>query len=69
MIFEFLLNALRLRDGFTFENFERNTGLDKSEIINACKKVDNELLEIKDTGIQTSKKGYEFLNDVLQTFL
>jgi oxygen-independent coproporphyrinogen-3 oxidase len=69
VIFEFLLNALRLRHGFTFETFEKNTGLDRSQIIKACEKVDTELLKIDKAGIQTSEKGFQFLNDVLQQFI
>lgn len=69
VIFEFLLNALRLRSGFLFEDFERNTGFARNLIITACEKVDPELLEIDVSGIRTSGRGYRFLNNVLQQFI
>ena len=69
VIFEFLLNALRLRGGFTFEDFEKNTRQDRNLIIKACEKVDAELLKMDATGIRTSDKGYQFLNNVLQQFI
>jgi oxygen-independent coproporphyrinogen-3 oxidase len=69
VIFEFLLNALRLRSGFTFDVFEKNTGFDRNLIIKACKKVGPRLLKVSETGIRTSDKGYQFLNDVLQQFI
>ena len=69
LIFEFLLNALRLRTGFSYEVFETNTGLDKGVLIEACQVIDAELLIFDGSGIRTSNKGYRFLNDVLQQFL
>ena len=69
LIFEFLLNALRLKNGFSYEIFETNTGLDRERLINACQNVDAELLIISDSGVRTSDRGYRFLNDVLQQFL
>lgn len=69
IIFEFLLNALRLREGFTFETFERNTGCDRKVIIEACEKVEPKLLHYSTESIRTSEKGYLFLNDVLQQFI
>ena len=68
-IFEFLLNALRLKNGFSYESFETNTGIDRERLIDACQNVDAELLIISDSGIRTSDRGYRFLNDVLQQFL
>ena len=69
LIFEFLLNALRLKSGFTYELFEQNTGLNRRQLIEACQKIDSELLITHETGIRTSDKGYRFLNDVLEQFL
>jgi oxygen-independent coproporphyrinogen-3 oxidase len=69
IVFEFLLNALRLKNGCKFEMFERNTGLDKTVLIQACEKVSTELLITDDSGIRASNKGYDFLNEVLENFL
>ena len=69
LIFEFLLNALRLKNGFSYETFERNTGLDRKALIKACQAIDAELLLMDDCGVRCSDKGYRFLNDVLEQFL
>ncbi len=69
IVFEFLLNALRLKNGCKFEVFEKNTGLDKTVLIQACEKVSPDLIIINDSEIKTSNKGYDFLNDVLENFL
>jgi oxygen-independent coproporphyrinogen-3 oxidase len=69
IVFEFLLNALRLRDGFSFDLFERHTGIDRARLIDACGAVDPDLLLVSATGIRTSARGYDFLNDVLEKFL
>ncbi|MCW8922179.1 MAG: radical SAM family heme chaperone HemW [Gammaproteobacteria bacterium] len=69
LIFEFLLNALRLKKGFSYETFELNTGLNRNVLIEACKKIDDELLIQDQSGIRTSDKGYRFLNNVLEQFL
>ncbi len=69
LLFEFLLNALRLRQGFSYESFERRTGIDKQRLFEACKNTDPDLLVVTDTGLNTSKRGFDFLNDVLESFL
>jgi len=69
LIFEFLLNALRLRNGFSYEIFECNTGLDRGVLIETCKNIDPELLIINGRGIHTSDTGYRFLNNVLEQFI
>ena len=69
LIFEFLLNALRLKKGFNYEVFECNTGIDRGVLIKACHNIDSELLIVTDSGIRTSDKGYRFLNNVLELFL
>lgn len=69
IIFEFLLNALRLKVGFTYISFEQNTGLNRNQLITACEQLDPELLILSKSGIKTSDRGYRFLNDVLEQFL
>lgn len=67
---EFLLNALRLRRGFTEAMFQARTGLPFSTIE---KKVEyllsSELLQHKDGWISASDKGFRLLNSLLQEFL
>lgn len=69
LIFEFLLNALRLKNGFSYDIFEANTGLDRGVLIEACRHIDTRLLILNDSGVRTSDTGYHFLNDVLQQLL
>lgn len=68
-LFEFLLNALRLKNGFTFELFEQRTGIGRDRLLEACNDIDPELLVITGTGLTTSPRGFNFLDDVLQQFL
>ena len=69
IVFEFLLNALRLRQGFTYELFEQRTGINTQQLLDACKNVDPDLLLVSETGLGTSARGFDFLNDVLESFL
>ncbi|MDH5711247.1 MAG: radical SAM family heme chaperone HemW [Gammaproteobacteria bacterium] len=69
IVFEFLMNALRLKNGFSYDTFEKNTGLGRDELIDACKKIDAELLIQDESAIRTSETGYQFLNNVLEQFL
>lgn len=69
ILFEFLLNALRLCDGFSYELFEQRCGISTERLLEACSKVDPELLSVSASGLKTSQRGFDFLNDVLQSFL
>jgi oxygen-independent coproporphyrinogen-3 oxidase len=69
IIFEFLLNALRLKQGITCELFEKNTNLNKNTLIDACKSIDSDLIIIDKARVKTTDKGYRFLNDVLEKLL
>ena len=70
IIFEFMLNALRLKNGFNKSLFESHTGLTISDISEKIKTLVKEgLLIDKENSIHCSPKGYRFLNDVLQHWL
>jgi len=69
ILFEFLLNALRLRQGFTYELFEQRTGINRQRLLEACKNIDPDLLVVTETGLNTSQRGFDFLNDVLESFM
>jgi len=68
-LFEFLMNALRLRQGFSYELFQQRTGINTERLLEACKNIDPDLLVISETGLNTSPRGFDFLNDVLASFL
>ena len=71
---EFLMNALRLKAGFSQELFEKRTGIAFSDISQKVQtQIDKGLMykNITDRGVvyTTTKKGYRFLNSVLEEFL
>ncbi|CAC9582358.1 Oxygen-independent coproporphyrinogen-III oxidase-like protein YggW [uncultured Gammaproteobacteria bacterium] len=68
--FEFMLNALRLKDGFDMDLFDRRTGLSIDSIKNNLDKVALDgLLDIDKNRIIPTTKGYDFLNDLQGVFL
>jgi oxygen-independent coproporphyrinogen-3 oxidase len=67
---EFLLNALRIKQGFTIEQFEKRTGVPFSTIrkkVECC--VSKNLMLIRGDQITTTEDGYRLLNSVLEEFL
>jgi len=69
-VFEFMMNALRLKEGVTKELFEARTHLTFSDLdpkINEA--VDRGLLELKGDNFKASTKGWAFLNDLMEVFL
>lgn len=67
---EFLLNALRLKQGFTISMFERRTGLPFSTITKQVEYlISSELLQRAGERINTTARGFRFLNTVLEEFL
>ncbi|HIM57868.1 MAG TPA: YggW family oxidoreductase, partial [Gammaproteobacteria bacterium] len=68
--FEFMLNALRLKQGFEPDLFERYTGQSISIIKNQLSQAEDlGLLVINSKNIRSSEKGYNFLNDLIERFL
>ena len=67
---EFMMNALRLREGFTIPLFELHTGirLDRWQSVIA-KAMDKSLLEQSGLNIRCTEEGYNWLNDTLELFL
>ncbi|SMN16639.1 Radical SAM family enzyme, similar to coproporphyrinogen III oxidase, oxygen-independent, clustered with nucleoside-triphosphatase RdgB [uncultured Candidatus Thioglobus sp.] len=68
--FEFMLNALRLKDGFDMDLFDSRAGLPIDNIRNNIDKaVLDKLLNIDKNRIIPTTKGYDFLNDLQGGFL
>jgi oxygen-independent coproporphyrinogen-3 oxidase len=68
--FEFMLNALRLVDGFEIDTFAQRTGLEWDEIAPTVKSlVTRQLLVVQGTRLATTLVGLRFLNDLLLSFL
>ena len=66
IVFEFLLNALRLKSGSDIKTFESHTGLDFEVLKNTVKNIDPELLLIDAEKVCTTDKGFLFLNEILE---
>lgn len=68
--FEFMLNALRLRDGVPADYFEQRTGQPLSVILPTVRKaIDKGLIDPHPSRIKTSELGWRFLTDVQEMFL
>ena len=68
--FEFMLNALRLTEGFRLEEFERATGLPGDVVVPRLGELEARGLVSRDEGgFRASGLGFRFLNDVLAAFL
>lgn len=68
--FEFLLNALRLKSGFTRQQFERHTGLAFMSLEPKLQALcQDELLVMQEDRVYCSVTGYRFLDDLLQRLL
>ncbi|WOJ97510.1 radical SAM family heme chaperone HemW [Congregibacter brevis] len=66
---EFVLNALRLREGFSLALFEARTGLDANRLETTLRKlVDRGLLQQNQEHIRTTDLGQRFLDDVVSAF-
>lgn len=67
---EFMLNSLRLTQGFLINDFEQRTGLAFSTIEKQVESLlTKKLLDRRKDRILPTAKGLEFLNDVLAEFL
>jgi oxygen-independent coproporphyrinogen-3 oxidase len=68
--FEFMLNALRLNDGFTLSRFSATTGLESSAIRPQLDTaIARDWLAQKGDRIRATDLGRRFLNDVIAAFL
>jgi putative oxygen-independent coproporphyrinogen III oxidase len=68
--FEFMLNALRLRDGFSAEQFEVRTGLSRAAIEDPLADgVARGWLQADGDRIRPTETGLRFLNDAIELFL
>ncbi len=67
---EFLMNALRLQDGFDLNLFEQRTGYPLDTIANGIDQAINKGLLVRNGDqIKTSEKGSLFLNEILAFFM
>jgi len=69
IIFEYLLNALRLKDGTDINTFITNTGLNIEQLTSAVKNIDPDLISLDYDRIKTTDRGFLFLNDILENLV
>ena len=68
--FEFMLNSLRLKDGFNVELFETRTGQPFQVLSSKLDKaIDLDLINIQKKSIKPTTKGFNFLNELQEIFL
>lgn len=68
--FDYMLNALRLREGFALSDFEARTGLARESIAATLETlVGRGLLESREGRVRPSDLGWRFLNDAMEAFL
>ena len=68
--FEYMLNTLRLTEGFRLVEFERATGLPGTTVVQKLVELEARGLVFRDEGcFRASPLGLRFLNDVLAAFL
>jgi oxygen-independent coproporphyrinogen-3 oxidase len=68
--FEFMLNTLRLREGFATNLFAERTGLPLSSVEPALQQAERRgLIERDASRVQPSERGFDFLSDLQQLFL
>jgi oxygen-independent coproporphyrinogen-3 oxidase len=70
LILEFMMNALRLNQGVSVDDFEHHTGLDVSVIREPLQAaIEQGLMLPVETHIQASSRGHQYLNDLLELFM
>jgi putative oxygen-independent coproporphyrinogen III oxidase len=68
--FEFMLNALRLRDGFALDDFLHRTGLPLSAIEQPLREAEVKGLLTRDLArVRPTERGFDFLSDLQALFL
>ena len=68
--FEYMLNALRLRDGFKLQDFAEKTGLPVSALQTGLDEAERKgLIERDLTSLGPTERGFDFLNDLQSLFL
>ena len=68
--FEYMLNALRLREGFALQDFTERTGLSVTAIAKALDEAERKgLIERDLVHVRPTERGFDFLSDLQALFL
>ncbi len=70
ILFEFMMNALRLKDGISLNLFEQRTGLPATHLHQSMESsLARNRVEISDGYLRCTPQGYLFIDDILQELL
>ena len=70
MILEYMMNAMRLNEGFTREQFQHSTNISWDLVQPMLFEAERrELVAGNDDIIKPTPMGHKFLNDLLQLFI
>ncbi|MFK7956594.1 MAG: radical SAM family heme chaperone HemW [Lysobacterales bacterium] len=70
LVFEFMLGALRLREGFSLTDFDRRTGLQRSELEPGLSEaLSKGLMSQENDYLSPTDLGFRYLNDLQALFL
>ncbi len=70
VVFEFALNRLRLKQGFSLSEFEASSGLGSNCITALLHQAQADgLLALHGDRVQHTDRGWQFLNDLMERFL
>lgn len=70
LAFEFMLNALRLRHGFSLREFSERTGLGMNALEGGLREAERKGLVERDfSRVRPTERGFDFLSDLQQLFL
>ncbi|MFT6624569.1 MAG: oxygen-independent coproporphyrinogen-3 oxidase [Cycloclasticus sp.] len=68
--FEFMMNALRLKSGFSLEQYRLRTHQDPASVQPILDQlIDKNLIQLESTTYRCTTQGWNFLNDTLEYFL
>ncbi|MBO9679235.1 MAG: oxygen-independent coproporphyrinogen III oxidase-like protein [Acidovorax sp.] len=68
--FEYMLNALRLREGFALQDFSERTGLPVTAIARGLEEAERKgLIERDMARVRPTERGFDFLSDLQALFL
>ena len=68
--FEFMMNAMRLVEGFELQLYEERTGLARTSVLNVLDQAERDgLIERDHVRVRPSMRGRRFLNELLVRFL
>ncbi len=70
LAFEYLLNRLRLTEGFPLEDLQSATGMTATEFMAIARKsISRGLLSVRDSHCDQTETGYRYVNEILLDFL